>query len=267
VLASPDADLPRLIYADFLEEQGDDAREDRIRHGCSNPGARYSCWGDESVGLICCEASPCPLCDDLHGEGLPWSLLGERRYHVRRGFVVEVTLSWQDWIAHHAAILSACPIRRVNRPTECKYCIGRGRSTAVEGRQPCPTCRGAGKLDDWRGDGLVRLTDIPLDRTCQAFWQAADGTYTCERWAGVRFALPVPYYPNGTAAVRNAVRAAEAAGGGTVWLPSGFYDDRAEPPPVGDGITDDTAAVRAALDVRFNGVYAVGGSHAGIWVP
>jgi uncharacterized protein (TIGR02996 family) len=188
IIGAPDDDLPRLVYADWLDERGEGERADRIRHGCNNPDARYSCWGDESVGLICCEASPCPLCDDLHGEGVPWSLLGESRYVVRRGFVAEVTLSWEDWTAHHAAILAACPIRRVNRRTECKYCIGRGRSTAVEGRQPCPTCQGAGKLDGWRGDGLVRLTTWPeLTRDDGSFDHHGRQRMFEVLWPGVRF--------------------------------------------------------------------------------
>jgi uncharacterized protein (TIGR02996 family) len=83
-----------------------------------------------------------------------------------RGFVSSVTLSWADWQTHAAALLAACPIRRVNRPRACGECQGQGCERIVPQRggwpAACPTCRGTGRVDEWVGGGRVVLTTWPV---------------------------------------------------------------------------------------------------------
>jgi hypothetical protein len=92
-----------------------------------------------------------------------------------RGFVSVVTLSWADWLAHHAALLNAAPIRRVNRLRACGECQGQGCERIVPQRggwpAACPACRGTGRVGAWVGGGRVVLTTWPVDvipRPCGA---------------------------------------------------------------------------------------------------
>jgi uncharacterized protein (TIGR02996 family) len=82
---------------------------------------------------------------------------GPWHWDFTRGFVSAVTLSWADWVRHAAALLAAAPLRRVNRPRRCDECRGFG----FYGQNDCLYCRGTGRVDDWAGDGLVRLTTWP----------------------------------------------------------------------------------------------------------
>jgi uncharacterized protein (TIGR02996 family) len=196
IVAEPDQDLPRLQYADWLDEHGQPERAEFIR---------------VQVELARIEASPAflKLADTLrptlgrvtdgvialgieqredvaalrrregellaeHGTAWlaatappahePWTTM--RPVHGpawRRGFVAGFACTWPDWQAHAAALLAACPIRRVNRLRACDRCGGgiARRVLDAVAYDPCPTCRGTGWVDDWRGDGLVRLTTVP----------------------------------------------------------------------------------------------------------
>jgi len=199
VIEQPDADDVRLIAADWLEEQEEVNRAERIRHGCHYTNAFYGCWGDSSVGMICRESFPCPYCSDLHGEGVPWVVLGESRYRVHRGFVSEVTLTWQSWLSHHQAILDSCPIRRIDRSSRriCSACHGDGLSTGPPECRPCRRCQGTGWLSagpDWRGDGVVRITTPPIWHSASGSYMSPDVDEVLHRLAhdfpGVRFDIP-----------------------------------------------------------------------------
>jgi uncharacterized protein (TIGR02996 family) len=81
-----------------------------------------------------------------------------------RGFVSQIETPFADWQTHAAALLAACPIRRVNKPRECPECGDDGRAREVRRvtpERPVCVCHGTGQVDDWKGDGLVRLTTWP----------------------------------------------------------------------------------------------------------
>jgi uncharacterized protein (TIGR02996 family) len=153
IIAEPDDDLPRLIFADFLDERGEGERAEFIRvqcelatlvgdgsrrcacgwptqtdEGCqadnrsfrpSQQSGKYAGWHKRQTQLYALrrrerelrktpgssEWIPKPVTDvaRVPHPAIPWEF--------RRGFVAEVTISWQDWTTHHAAILAACPIR------------------------------------------------------------------------------------------------------------------------------------------------------------
>ncbi len=135
ICANPDDTTPRLIYADWLEEQGDSfakARADFIRVQCkiasspeaskwheiqcdtyerqsprwlSAPGhigavleASYNLWLDVRASCYL----PRPLADAAN-----------RYQWWRRGFLEEVTLNSRDWLAYHYVILAQQPVRQV----------------------------------------------------------------------------------------------------------------------------------------------------------
>ncbi len=197
ILAEPDKDLPRLIYADWLDERGD-PRGQFIRVQCDiailEQRLAVVQEGDRPISdglplfkrmqdlrhrereLLRSESF------DLWRAFCPWgrtswtmtlhahrpafrigaSEATQNIWHdLHRGFVSEITLSWQDWLTHHVAILAACPIANAR-------------------------------------DGLVRLTTWPVlgptdVRSLQGsplglrewlpFWLD-------DQWKGVRFELP-----------------------------------------------------------------------------
>jgi uncharacterized protein (TIGR02996 family) len=224
VLASPDDDLPRLVYADWLEERRRGDRAAMIRRGITSGGE----WRADNMSRLLPSGNGLGvhsryLTDRWTRRNIgfpPQGFIGYVRAAmprpaplrrcevvVRRGFVCDLVVPWEWWRDNGNDVVDRCPVRQHNAGTakEPIWVPGTG--------------------------GLVRLTDSPLDTTYPVFWQNPGGTYRCERWPGVRFGLPAPYYPNGMTAVRNAFQAAEATGGGTIWLPPGVYDDRAEPVP------------------------------------
>lgn len=53
---------------------------------------------------------------DLDWLGFPFTVVSihpATAYEYRRGFCAAVRISWQDWLAHHAAIIAATPLERV----------------------------------------------------------------------------------------------------------------------------------------------------------
>jgi uncharacterized protein (TIGR02996 family) len=183
IIERPDDDLPRLAMADWLDERGD-PRGEFIRVQCELTGlpAGPLYIDPESVE----DAKLLARADALRrrerellgrfGNWVPdipnraWRLDSDPlcRYDAAffgctfsRGFVSAVTLSWADWSRHAAALLAACPLRRVNRPRACGVCGGAGGEDHPGISFLCPACRGTGKADDWRGGGLVRLTTWP----------------------------------------------------------------------------------------------------------
>lgn len=106
VVADPGDDLARLAYADRCDELGDPGRAEFVRaqihadrRGIEDGliaqatlAARGAAWRDEAL------------------RGLPWMnwVTG-----FRRGFVAEVRLSLEDFVAHAAALFARCPVEEV----------------------------------------------------------------------------------------------------------------------------------------------------------
>lgn len=109
VLAAPDDDTPRLVYADWLSEHGREDRAVFIRAQCHNPG----------------EPAPFALGQSLRytpespqKQIMGWlDSLGVRGGAFRRGFVEYLTLPAAAWLAHADAVLAAQPVREVRLTT------------------------------------------------------------------------------------------------------------------------------------------------------
>jgi uncharacterized protein (TIGR02996 family) len=130
ILAFPAEDTPRLVYADYLDEQDAHSRAELIRVQCEldrrwalaiprhvmtyamfPPGMRHE-W-DEFDKLRTRERELLPSFADAL----------RHRYSVRmefqsvRGFVESLTCTAQDWLAHAASITRAHPVERVTLTT------------------------------------------------------------------------------------------------------------------------------------------------------
>ena len=125
ILADPDDDAPRLIYSDWLDQQGRGERAEFIRVQCT-----LAEMGDDGLPVAhdrgnCC----CDLCRlrrrerELCTSASMWE--ADRANHAavpiewpppiawRRGFVHSLALSAAYWLTHAAAILAAQPIEQV----------------------------------------------------------------------------------------------------------------------------------------------------------
>jgi uncharacterized protein (TIGR02996 family) len=126
VIAAPDDDLPRLIYADWLDERGDPRGEfircqielEQYRPLVVN-GETYDVTTTGDAGHADAlrrrerELQSCPLsqwrewCNPLIDLGAGWT------WTMRRGFVESVTCTLADWLAHGPAVVRAAPVQAV----------------------------------------------------------------------------------------------------------------------------------------------------------
>jgi uncharacterized protein (TIGR02996 family) len=183
IIDRPDDDLPRLVYADWLDEHGEPERAEYIRVQCELAGIgnvprdtwnlkekrRFDQqqalrrrerellrafgveWANRDVGVV---EFPDPLPDGV----------------FQRGFVNNLTLSWEGWRRHAAALLAACPIRQRNDGTADKpaWVAGSG--------------------------GTVRLTTWPVGWMVTRRGDTAEPVYHPD-YPGVAFELPAAFAP------------------------------------------------------------------------
>lgn len=116
VLANPDDDLPRLVYADFLEEAGDPARAEFIRVQCAITAGQF----EDERERIAMELRERYL-RDTHGAGwlAPLKKKGEPlftpRSHgmFRRGFVERVWMPAAWFVQKAEKLFSRCPVNEL----------------------------------------------------------------------------------------------------------------------------------------------------------
>ena len=189
IIAHADDDLPRLVYADWLEENGQADRAEFIRVQCELAKEPTTCDRMFCDGkLVVCDDCKrwkmlrrrdkdlldTPIIIDERGRLQPrclWAVgcgLGWADFEYRRGFVEQISCTWSDWLQRGDAIRRACPLRRVRlMPVPA----GRGIMRDIEIMFDLSRTYGL----DWRpGDEWDRW-----ERVLQARWPAtfdADGS-------------------------------------------------------------------------------------------
>jgi uncharacterized protein (TIGR02996 family) len=160
IVANPDDDGARLVFADWLEEQGDEARAEFIRVQIER--ARLPEWDARQVGLRLREQELIKLHGDRWKGELP-EVKGVRWEGFRRGFVA--TAAFADFAALRVSA-SAC---WAAAPVEAVSVRWPRRDEAAETIVPIPGLRElsiTAKLVD-RSD-VGRLADLPLLSTLRA---------------------------------------------------------------------------------------------------
>lgn len=136
ILAEPERDEPRLLYADFLRERGEwdraefiDVQIELAQMNRLGAAGSMSPETDHKIALRRRERElwhKLPVQPFIPGEGR-WALgltmdgttpdAGSRYATVRRGFTdgVRVPLSW--WLAHGPAVVRSTPLREVRLPS------------------------------------------------------------------------------------------------------------------------------------------------------
>jgi len=164
VIAYPDSDSPRLIFADWLEEHGEEERAEFIRVQCELARTKVMPgWlpSEEEIGRFSADQLMALFRINNHNreskieslrrlereilagrvDNWIFDVIGERHltgafdftsypllrfrypdrstrgFEFRRGFVEIITCTWADWLAHHAAIQQATPLREVRLTT------------------------------------------------------------------------------------------------------------------------------------------------------
>lgn len=173
IIANREDDVPRLVYADYLDEQGREERAEFIRLQIKlarirarvleliEPVRQHQRAGAPNYGWNTPEgkrfqdevAEPCRELAKrerkLYGWmksadfGLPsdWSASirgqGARnpRALIHRGFAFKAECSWADWLTHADAILAATPLERVELTTWPEWELGGGQYLRLVGRK------------------------------------------------------------------------------------------------------------------------------------
>lgn len=109
IVLNPDEDVPRLMYADFLQEKGQSERAHYIRSeiDITRSGGKSTMLvgSDSPTRSHCC---PWVVADlDVFPFGMDWDV------EYTRGFISHVTCSLADWMVHGSAICEARPVTRV----------------------------------------------------------------------------------------------------------------------------------------------------------
>lgn len=177
ILAAPDDDAPRLIYADWLQEHGDEARAEFIRVQCelhqiaplgiAIPGhmiVRFETLRRREQELL-------PLLPD---DGMRFDVTMIPVW--RRGFLEEITCAAADCIAHLDAIREEHPIREVRlttRPIYGTLTVGENEIVAnLVGRRPHTIFKGP-------------AIGVRIDATTDM-----DTAILSLEWPGITFHLP-----------------------------------------------------------------------------
>ena len=133
IIERPDDDLPRLVYADYLDERGEAERAEFIRVQCELARLMLTCpcRGYYCTSLTCDWTSDYGSLRRRERELLnfgtfAWTRwlqmmigvaepgrLPDLRWEFHRGFVESITCSWADWQRHAYAIRAATPLRVV----------------------------------------------------------------------------------------------------------------------------------------------------------
>jgi uncharacterized protein (TIGR02996 family) len=150
ICENPDDDVPRLVYADWLEERGD-PRGEFIRLQCAlasmpdDDERRWSLLVRERQLLW------------LYGKGWAGPVRRQvRRYAFRRGFVEAVTLGAADFLAQGEDLLRLAPVRQV-RLLNAQACLA--------GLAASPLLNRLAGLDLRHTDGLDVARAWPLLRS------------------------------------------------------------------------------------------------------
>lgn len=139
ILLDPADDTARLVYADWLEEHGDEERAEFIRKQIRlmrMPGAIEFDAERHEVRhwLNCCIDNGAPalwLCQDLALQPFDWHWSGceietrihtaERTYILSRGFLSRVELPCEDFLTHAAELFARHPITEVKLTDKRPY--------------------------------------------------------------------------------------------------------------------------------------------------
>jgi uncharacterized protein (TIGR02996 family) len=111
ILASPDDDTPRRIFADWLMERGD-PRGDFIQVQC-----RLAVLSDDAPDWVALKRRERELLAQHEKQWSQGRVMGVREWRFRRGFIEDVRLTGTGFLSQANYLFSNNPIRRVRIDT------------------------------------------------------------------------------------------------------------------------------------------------------
>jgi uncharacterized protein (TIGR02996 family) len=199
IIAQPAEDLPRLMYADWLDEHGQPERAEFIRVQCELSRMPHTGGPEEEDGNCATCKMRKPLEDReelLLSRGGDWVgfpylkpggarrntflTAGETYFRFRRGFVADMSCTSADWLAHADAITAAHPIERVRLTTPLRYGTDRVEWITLVNRE-------CGWMRHWIiGRKKKSLITLPDDATDAQIVQ----TLLAKMWPRIAFEVP-----------------------------------------------------------------------------
>lgn len=200
ILDNPDDDTVRLVYADHLQENGEEERAEFIRVQCRTAQPGLMCiqaTGNDAEDESTKACGSCMVCSlwrreqELLAENAErwfpaWQAMTSEwgdvcgRSVCRRGFIETPVCTAADWLAHAGAICVAHPVRRVTLTTwpGHEYIQNDGVRTWSVPKEWCRACYSTGVI--------VEMCD-----------RRAEITLGCrEKWPRIEFALPAVAAPD-----------------------------------------------------------------------
>lgn len=212
ICADRECDTPRLVFADWLEQEGGQPeRGEFIRVQCElwrsypeemagrgdyllmSAGGTYAKLRARERELL--GGSPCKRCD-WHAGIKHWPLV---KWEWFRGFPSSITCTYEDWAAHADAVYW--------HPEQTAPCTHKGGEMQYGyWRHPfenCPDCKGTGRVARPFPPTAQPLTEVTLtDPSPWPEWTGQAGkvasrwpdgrakTFHSSRWPGLTFNLP-----------------------------------------------------------------------------
>lgn len=206
ILAAPEDDSPRLIYADWLEERGDVARTARasfIRAQCelahTDACPEYGNWRCtcQTCQLLRQEEEAWLAGRDYWPDELPFVIRGDATNELscwQRGFVEEITLRLSDWLAHGRELVQATPLRTVR--LTCEWATLQDSVSREYERRMNSALRRLAQDDEPQDNPVCRLHTLDLSHLAMDRWELNRTMYLAYRpWRGLR-RLILPNWAN-----------------------------------------------------------------------
>lgn len=135
ILAEPEDDAPRLVFADWLEEHGEVELGEFIRLQCLiEPGIHANLLTPDMAAAIPRHNALVSLMDAKARAQFPFL----QNIIFRRGFVDEISCTAAHWLHYAETVLVRCPIREVSLTTYLEIAYLAGSLCFVGRRDACP---------------------------------------------------------------------------------------------------------------------------------
>jgi uncharacterized protein (TIGR02996 family) len=197
ILANPADDAPRLVYADWLDDQGESARAEFIRVQvamarlpepelkCIGPLVRVNHW--ERVGGHCAHCAKLPgPCEYHRLEDREAELFDPDWFDPEGKTFNQVALDVDDYVPHRAY---GKPVRGFVGYVRCEAAFWLAHADAITAEHPVTTVRLTTQPTANMTRDAVRPWRLPCADGADALW-----TWEAE-WPGITFHLPVQTEP------------------------------------------------------------------------
>lgn len=126
IIAHPEDDAPRLIYADWLQEQGRETRAELIRVQIELASRRHAGGPTHCGRSRWLRNRERELLSDWEAADVPWGPAGPlffapAAWTHRRGFLFSISLDTEDWLRFGPALVRLVPLEEMSLTDRCAF--------------------------------------------------------------------------------------------------------------------------------------------------